>query len=133
MDSWDDRVKENCKYKIDKLQEIKQKSITEWLNSETGKMKVKNWSTRLIFKNKYAKCAWEKLYFKLIENWKPYEKWPSFLWWLNNLLPKWIFGYETEAPVHALLEGCQQQCSCDIDHMDEPTYQLKLTALVQCV
>ena len=46
---------------------------------------------------------------------------------------KWIFGYETEAPVHVLLEGCQQQCSYDIDHMDEPMYQLKFTALVQCV
>jgi hypothetical protein len=50
---------------------------------------------------------------------------------LYNVLPKWIFGYGTQEPAHALLEGCQQQCSYDTDRMDEPTCQLKFTALVQ--
>ena len=31
-----------------------------------------------------------------------------------------LFGYEIKVPSHALPEGCQQQCSYGIDHMDAP-------------
>jgi hypothetical protein len=57
--------------------------------------------------------------------------WYSSLIWSYNVVQNEIFGYETQEPAHALLEGCQQQCSYDIDRMDEPMCQLKFTALVQ--